>query len=154
MSIENKNSLFLIRKDLIEKTFNKFNGKNFNELDKFYTRDVVFQDPILRLEGLVNLKNYYSHAYENVKEIHFDFNQFFDSNETVIATWKMKLKVNGLNFGQFYEVEGLSILKFNKNNQVEFHRDSLDLGQMVYERIPILGALIKKIRIKLSQYDH
>jgi steroid delta-isomerase len=54
--------------------------------------------------------------------------------------------VRGLNGGKEYVVPGFSQLKFEANGLVSEHRDYVDLGDMVYERIPIQGIIISTLK--------
>jgi hypothetical protein len=45
-------------------------------------------------------------------------------------------------------LEGISHLRFGE--KIDYHRDYFDLGQMVYEQIPLVGRIIKTIKKRLS----
>lgn len=130
----------------IKQAFNEFNGRNAQVLSLLYDEGVIFQDPVQEVKGLKNLEKYYQHAYKNVKSIKFDFKDFVLQEEKLVATWVMQAEVNGLNRGKAIHVDGVSIFFFNKEDKVVYHRDYLDLGQMVYENIWGLGLLVKKIK--------
>lgn len=130
----------------IRDAFNKFDKNNMDVLDGFYAKDAVFQDPVVKVEGLDKIKTYYGHVYSNVKSIHFEFNEVFQSENRFALPWTMTLSVKGLNGGQEYSVEGSSVFEFDRKGKVIFHRDYVDLGAMVYERIPIFGKIVNQIR--------
>ena len=54
-----------------------------------------------------------------------------------------------LNKGKEFVVQGVSEIHF-ENNLVTYHRDYFDMGEMVYERIPIFGWITKKIKNRLK----
>lgn len=130
----------------IRDAFNKFDKNNMDVLDGFYAKDAVFQDPVVKVEGLDKIKIYYGHVYSNVKSIQFEFSEVFESEKGFALPWTMTLAVKGLNGGRQYSVEGSSIFQFDRKGKVIFHRDYVDLGAMVYERIPIFGKIINQIR--------
>ena len=135
----------------IKKAFNAYNGKNQEVLDKLYHQDVVFEDPITKVEGLEELKAYYSHAYANVRSIKFDFKNIIEAGNTFTCEWDMHLKAKMLNFGRKITVRGLSLLEFDEeSSKVIHHRDYLDLGEMVYEQIPGVASVVKIIKSQLS----
>ncbi len=47
------------------------------------------------------------------------------------------------------EGEGVSVMEL-KSNRIVFQRDYYDLGEMVYERVPLLGRLVRKLRERLA----
>lgn len=140
-------------RDQIVRTFNAFDGKNFDLLDQFYSRDVRFTDPVQEVNGLEKLKAYYAHAYKNVISIHFSFGEIIKDGVKYCAPWQMHLRVRGLNGGDPFSVEGCSVFEFDHNDRVIVQRDYLDLGAMVYERLPVQGFVISKIKelLRLSE---
>lgn len=135
----------------IQTTFNSFNGKNLSFLDSFYAADVIFTDPVGTVKGLPALKDYYKHAYEQVRSIQFDFREILQDGPDFMAFWLMTLSVRGLNGGSPYQVHGMSRLTFNETGLVVFHRDYVDLGEMIYEHIPVQGFIIRKIKQALKE---
>jgi hypothetical protein len=130
----------------IVKYYNKYDGTNPEVLNEFYTDDVVFEDPVTKLHGLNQLKKYYAKTYKNVKSIRFEFADIFHQGAVYGAPWKLHIAVRGLNGGKEYVVPGFSQLKFEANGLVSEHRDYVDLGDMVYERIPIQGIIISTLK--------
>lgn len=133
-------------KQKIKKNFNEFDGKNLEMLNGFYADNIQFADPVTQLRGLDKLKEYYAHAYKNVKSVNFEFGDIFNDGQTYAAPWTMHIAAKGLNGGKEFPVEGLSHFKFNNKGLVVYHRDYLDLGQMVYEKLPVQGLIIKTIK--------
>ena len=132
------------------KTFNELGVDNLNVLDTFYEAKVEFQDPAVKIKGIENLKKYYAAVYKNVKSIQFDFSEIIKNDLSYYATWTMHLSATGLNSGKKFSVEGISVIHFNEKNLVTDHRDYLDLGDMVYERLPLLGTLVSLVKKKLA----
>lgn len=137
----------------IEKTrwiFNEFNGKNLDLLDQYYNEAIVFEDPLHKVEGLLSLKAYYKKMYSNVSNIRFHFTKFHSAHQTLTSEWILYLQAPSLNFGREVKVHGCSILNFGEDHKVIYHRDYFDVGEMVYEKIPVLGCLIGTLKKKLS----
>ena len=137
--------------NLIRDCFNEYTGKNMEVLERLYDDEIHFQDPITDIRGMAELKKYYAHAYSRVKQIRFDFHRMYEAGDTVTAEWNMTLAVKGLNGGNAFTVHGVSVLTFSsKSNKVARHRDYLDIGEMVYERLPLFGGLIKALKGRLG----
>lgn len=137
---------------ITERPFTKIllSKDNLGVLNVFYADNVEFADPVTQIKGLPDLIKYYSHVYANVINIKFEFNDITVKDDTYFAKWTMKLQVKGLNSQKPYQTEGLSVMSFNEDNKVFYHRDYVDLGSMVYEHIPVLGNVIKLIKRKLA----
>lgn len=140
-----------LNKNRIQKAFNDLNLNTLNSLDDFYDQNIEFSDPIVKIKGIDAAKAYYAHVYKNVISIKFEFKEIHCDQNHYFAKWFMHLQVKGLNSQKPYTVEGISELKFGSNDKVIYHRDYLDIGAMVYERLPVLGKVIQKIK---SMLDH
>jgi hypothetical protein len=140
-------------KKLIVESFNDYNGPNTEVLERLYDKDVVFEDPLTKVEGLDELKKYYQHAYDPVEDIKFDFKEIHEAGLTFTCEWDMTFatKTKALNMGKPFTVRGTSVISFSEeSNKVIRHNDYLDIGEMVYEKIPGLGKVIKVIKSRLS----
>lgn len=138
------------RSELIKKCFNDFTGKNTEVLFDLYDDSVHFQDPLTQVRGMDELIRYYKHAYSRVKQIRFDFHTMHEAGDTVTGEWDMTLSVSGLNGGNPYTVHGVSLLTFSPDSgKVIRHRDYLDIGEMVYERVPVFGSAVRALKSRL-----
>ena len=140
------------RSERIYKVFNELNANTMDILDNFYDENLVFIDPVGKLKGLEAMKAYYANMYQNVQEIRFDFTNEVVNGDTHVVIWVMYLKAEGLKGGDEVVLEGNSHIVFSEaSNKVIFHRDYFDMGAFIYEHIPILGTIIKKIR---QRFEH
>lgn len=137
----------------VQWSFNTLNKSNVGEVvDQFYHQDMEFSDPIVKVKGREAMKKYYANMYKNVKEVKFDFSEFVSMNDTVVGVWVMTLQTDSLNGGEPFKVEGNSLIRF-KNGQAIYHRDYFDVGAMVYERIPVVGWMVRKVKSKLESEE-
>lgn len=131
------------------------------ELADIYSNDVTFIDPIAAHSGIAAVQTYFTKLLRNAKNCSFTIHSIDKvaslSNEeksgsallAYLVTWKMTFTTSGINKGNPIDVDGISQLKI-RDDKIIFHRDYYDLGQMVYENIPLLGRIIKRIKRKLG----
>jgi hypothetical protein len=122
-------------------------------IDEFYSSDVEFVDPVGKITTSKSIKEYYKSLYQNVKTIRFDFSQIYEQGNTIIAIWSMYLETDKLNGGEGYSIDGNSVITFNPQGKVSYHRDYFDMGAFVYEKIPVLGFFVKKIKANFQHSD-
>lgn len=139
-----------------EKTLNAFTAlyqvlrkENLPRLGEVYHSEAVFEDPLHRVEGLEALTRYFSHLYENLNHCHFEIEQSHLLEQRGFLYWKMRLSHKKLNSGKDITVSGHSVLTF-KEEKVIHHRDYFDVGEMLYEQLPVIGRVIKMIKVKAS----
>ncbi len=131
-------------------SFNTLNKDNLSQVvDQFYHEDLEFFDPIEKIKGREEMKKYYGNMYKNVKEIRFDFSEMVSQGDTVVGVWVMTLKTDSLNDGKPFSVEGNSLIRF-KDGKAIYHRDYFDMGAFIYERIPVVGWMVRKVKSKLK----
>ncbi len=130
--------------------FNKLSKETMVLVDDFYDPQIVFEDPVHKLSGLQPLKDYYKNLYENVVSIRFDFKSAVESKNVVALEWQMVLVTPSLNSGKEITVDGSSFIEFGANGKAIRHRDYFDMGEFVYERIPLLRSIVGYIKNRLG----
>jgi ketosteroid isomerase-like protein len=131
-------------------SFNALNKHTVSEVvDEFYAENIEFSDPVEKITGREGIKKYYTNMYQNVKEIRFNFSEMVSQGDTVVGVWVMTLKTDSLNAGEPFQVEGNSVIRF-KDGKAIYHRDYFDMGAFIYEKIPVLGWMVRKVKSKLQ----
>lgn len=138
------------RSELIRKVFNQLNIDNMNILDIFYDPEIVFEDPLGKIEGREGMHAYYGNMYQNVRSIRFEFSQEVVQGHVHVMFWTMYLEAPGLNKGREIVVDGNSVIQFGESGKVTYHRDYFDMGAFVYEHVPVLRWLVKKVKNRLT----
>jgi len=116
-------------------------------LAEVYSPDIVFIDPVHRVEGLEDLTEYFRRMYEGVAEIGFVFEDAVVEANRAFLTWEMRLRHLRFRPSETLTLPGATLIRFDE--RVRFHRDYFDLGAMIYERIPVLGGAIRAIKARL-----
>jgi hypothetical protein len=134
----------------VQDVYNRFNKDTLDILDGFYTTDVQFEDPLGKITGLAAMKSYYANMYKNVTSIKFDFTEGVCDDNNCVFIWKMTFSSSSLKGGEPVVSYGNSHIKFNEAGLVHYHRDYFDMGEFIYEHIPVVGYLVRKVKKGLS----
>lgn len=129
--------------------YQRLSADNLSVLRDIYAPDIHFQDPSHELVGIDELVRYFENLFSNVKHCQFEIEQVMEQEGEAFVRWQMRFAHPKLNGGSEICVPGLSHLRFSE--QIDFHRDYFDLGAMLYEHIPVMGALVKTLKRRLSQ---
>ncbi len=129
--------------------YNRLNRDNINDIRQFYASDILFIDPFKKVKGLDNLEHYFSELYGNVKSINFDFSETISQGNNHAIIWQMHVSHEKINRGLPYSITGSTHLKTNSQNQIIYHRDYFDAGSMIYEKLPLIGLIIRWIKKKI-----
>ncbi len=125
---------------------NSINGSNAQQvLSEIYTNDVVFIDPVKEVNGLTDLTTYFEALYKSLSACHFTISNYTQNEENNSIEWVMRFQHKSIANNKPIELDGASFIEY-KNGKVCLHRDYYDLGAMLYEHIPVLGSVIRKVR--------
>lgn len=125
--------------------FNRLSSGNIHDIQDVYSDDVRFQDPFSKVEGIEDLTEYFTGAYDNVISCQFDFGDPVINGRDVCIPWVMRLRHKRIRNGHQVNVDGISQLVIH-GGKVTSHRDYFDVGQLLYENLPFLGKAIRWIR--------
>lgn len=138
-----------MNKDCIDQflaSINSINHDNAKEiLHATYTENIQFVDPVKTINGLDELTHYFEDLYKHVSKCQFILNNYIPHTDNHSLEWVMHLQHQKISKSREIQIDGASFLQFD-GDKVCYHRDYYDLGAMVYEHLPILGSVIKKVR--------
>lgn len=117
-------------------------------LESFYDAALVFRDPLHELQGLPAVTRYFEGMREGLLRCEFEFDPATVSTNSACLPWYMHYAHASLSGGQPLTLRGCSLLRFEQ--KITYHEDFYDLGSMVYERVPLLGAVVRGVKSRLA----
>ena len=140
-----------LRLDEVKAFYQTLSSDKIAVLDALYHPEVVFTDPAGSLHGRERLRRHFERLLANTRRCDFEF---FDEaqqagDDDAVLFWRMTVAADGLDGGRPFRVEGVSRLVW-REGLIVLHRDYFDLGALLYERLPILGALVRRLRRRLE----
>ncbi|CAA6801069.1 MAG: Unknown protein [uncultured Sulfurovum sp.] len=106
-----------------------------------------FEDPFQKVEGLEAIEHIFVDMYEKLHEPRFVVDEVICSKEVAYLKWQFIYAMNPKEETQTFT--GVSRVTFSTLGKVLTHTDYWDAAQHVYEKIPILGSIIRLIKRKL-----
>lgn len=128
-----------------QRLFNTLAAGNVTGMAEVYSADIRFTDPFGAIDGLDHLQAHFEKIYANVRSCRFDFTDAVLSGDRACLVWVMYLQHPRLRRGREVTVHGMSHLTI-AGGRVGFHRDYFDAGELLYENLPVLGTLVRRIR--------
>ncbi len=117
---------------------------NLEQLGVVYSNDINFVDALHNLHGLKQLNDYFAHLYANLLYCRFSIEQVIKEHGQASVIWTMEYAHPKINKAKAIVVNGCSYLKYDE--KIYYHRDFLDMGQMLYEHLPLLGGVIRTVK--------
>lgn len=110
-----------------------------------YTDDVYFKDPFNEVRGLAAVTRIFAHMFEQVDAPHFVITGSVLQGDQAFVTWDFRFRMK--RFARDEQcIRGASQLKFGADGRAFFHRDYWDAAEELYEKLPMLGALMRLLK--------
>jgi hypothetical protein len=119
-------------------------------LGEVYTCDVYFKDPFNEVHTLAQVQQIFSHMYVALDRPRFVVTGQVVEGRECFLTWNFEFyfrKQPAL----LQTVRGASHLKFNEAGLVSYHRDYWDAAEELYEKLPLLGSLMRWLRKRVNR---
>ena len=113
-----------------------------DELAALYAQDCRFKDPFNEVSGRAAVRRVFEHMFETVKAPRFFVRDAFIEGDQCFLSWHFHA-------GDFV-IRGASHLRFDACGLVVVHRDYWDAAEELYEKLPVLGALMRLLKRKLK----
>ena len=130
------------------RVYQELSVDNLHQLQEVYSENIEFVDAVETIHGIESLTEYFDHLYHNMQYCHFIIDNIIEQNDHACLIWRMEYAHHKINGGRKITVDGSSHLRFS--DKIDYHRDYVDMGQMLYEHIPVVGRVIKGIKSKVK----
>ena len=135
---------------IVDKFINVFSDMRYETVsgvNDIYAPHVVFVDPFHEIHGVKPLAEYFASLYENVAQCQFTFGEQYRKKNSAALFWTMTLQHKTFDKYNTVEINGSSLIRFGE--KIHFHQDYFDAGALIYERIPVVGKVIKSIKARV-----
>lgn len=136
------------RAERIVRTFERLAPATLDELAGIYAADARFKDPFNDVQGLARIRGVYSHMFETLLAPRFAVHQAATSADVCLLEWE--LAFTALGSGRPWRIRGASRLTLDPEGRIREHRDYWDPAEELYEQVPALGWLMRRIRRRLA----
>ncbi len=119
-------------------------------LREVYAADAYFKDPFNEVRGLAEVERIFRHMFVQVKDPRFVVHDIVAQGAQAFITWDFVFELHRFSRGQ-QVVRGASHLRFDAEGKVSYHRDYWDLAEELYEKLPVLGGLMRFLKGRAAQ---
>lgn len=132
-------------KDLIN-WYQTLTPASLQQIDKYYTQDAWFKDPFNEVSTREHIAEIFHHMFTTLDNPRFVIQQHIGNASQTFIVWHMEFFLND----RAVFIKGCSHLHHNAAGLVTHHRDYWDAAEELYEKLPILGWLMKFIKRKMK----
>ena len=115
------------------------------QVDLIYTADAYFKDPFNEVRGFAAITSIFRHMFAQLDAPHFVIAEQVLQNDSAFLTWEFHFRMKRF-VRREQCIRGASHLRFATNGRVCFHRDYWDAAEELYEKLPLLGGLMRVLK--------
>ncbi len=120
--------------------------ETLDQMPRFYAEAVRFRDPFHAFRGRDRLQRIYRSMFSGLQEPRFHIlRRLVDADEAVLI-WDFRFRFRGRDWC----IHGSSHLRFDANGRVACHRDYWDASAELYEKLPLLGGVLRLVRRRIA----
>jgi len=131
---------------LIKAWFEALSLETLATIDSVYAPDAHFVDPFNDVRGVTAIRTIYAHMFENLGEPRFLVTDVIEQDQRIFMGWQFRFQWRGRPF----DVQGATRFLIDDNGRIEQHQDYWDPSQGIYEKLPILGPILRGLRRRMS----
>jgi len=115
------------------------------QLAEVYSEDVFFKDPFNEVRGLPEVIGIFSHMFEQVDSPRFVVTNHVLQGNQAFLTWDFLFRMKRYSAAEQC-IRGATHLCFGPDGKANFHRDYWDAAEELYEKLPLLGPLMRGLK--------
>jgi len=122
-----------------------------DDMMAFFTENSRFRDPFNDIRGTAKIRRMFEKTHEDLDDIRIEVTDRASGQDGHYIRWVFRAMPKGFLKRQGpFVIEGMTELHFDGDGKVEAHLDYWDPTPDVWQRIPILGTLVKTIRRQIG----
>lgn len=124
--------------------FETLSQDSLKTIDQFYTPAAYFKDPFNEVRDIRDIEHIFNDMFVQFEQPRFVIQEQVcdDSNAQALLTWHFNFQWRGKN----WRIVGSSHLRFNAEGLVEYHRDYWDASEELYEKLPVIGFVLRSLK--------
>ena len=116
------------------------------QLPNYYSPQARFKDPFNDVTGVPEIEKIFHHMYLSLREPHFVITGQVVDGAQIFLMWEFRFHMKRFDTRAEQTIEGSSYLQLNAQGLITLHRDYWDAAQELYEKLPVLGSLIRWLK--------
>lgn len=130
--------------------FEALSPASLDRLGEVYREDATFKDPFHAVRGADAIERIFRHMFKTTREPRFTVLDVLDRDGRCFLTWNFHFR--GTDRGQTaWVIHGATRIAFDQDGRIREHRDYWDAAEQFYEKLPLVGAILRLIRRQLRE---
>jgi steroid Delta-isomerase len=131
--------------------FEHLTPERVQQLGDIYSPNVWFKDPFNEVRGLPEVQRIFGHMFVVLEQPRFVVTDSIVGDGQCFLTWNFEFHLKRFDRATLQTIRGASHLKFTADGLIDFHRDYWDAAEELYEKLPVLGTLMRWLKRRANQ---
>lgn len=118
---------------------------SLSRLEEIYASDAYFKDPFNEVRGLAAIERIFRQMFEQVDGPRFVVTTQVLQGSDAFIEWDFLFRMKRRSKDEQC-IRGSTRLRFDSSGRVDLHRDYWDAAEELYEKIPVLGGLMRALK--------
>lgn len=133
----------------IVQLFEQLSAEKLPQLAQIYTESARFKDPFNEVQGVPAIRAIFEHMFRTLEAPRFIVHDTVVQGPQCFLTWDFVFSLKGRSLPPLV-VRGGSHLKLADDGRISEHRDYWDVAEELYEKLPVLGALMRWLKRRVN----
>lgn len=121
---------------------------DLDRLGDWFAEDARFADPFNDVRGLPHIRAVFAHSLDLVTDVSIELQDRAVGERACYIRWIYRYRTK--KGGKPWRIEGMSELRFAEDGRIAAHVDHWDAAGQVYEKLPVVGAILRAIKRRLQ----
>ena len=127
--------------------FQSISADSARTVSLIYTEDVWFKDPFNEVQGLEQVSHIFTHMFEQVDAPRFVVTHSVLQDDQAFLTWDFLFRMRRFS-DEEQCIRGATHVRFASDGRVAYHRDYWDAAEELYEKLPVVGSLMRWLKTR------
>lgn len=120
------------------------------QLAQCYASGARFKDPFNDLQGTAAIVRVFEHMFAAMEQPRFIVTQRIVQGDQAFLVWEFYFRLRHKRLRDEQFIRGTTHLQFDPQGLVALHRDYWDTAEELYEKLPVLGMLMRWLRRQMA----
>lgn len=134
--------------------FEHLQAHDVDRLAEFYTTDARFKDPFNDVQGTAAIARIFDHMFVTLDAPRFVITQQVQQGAQCFVSWDFLFSSSRIRGGATQTIHGATHFVLREERgvwRVAIHRDYWDAAEELYEKLPVLGGLMRWLKARANR---
>ena len=129
----------------IVEAFERLRPADVERLGEIYTADARFKDPFNQVQGLPAILQVFRHMFTALEAPRFVIREVIVDGDQCFLSWDFLFRMRRFR-NEEQCIRGATHLRLAADGRISEHRDYWDAAEELYEKLPLVGGLMRWLK--------